>query len=128
MSTPYEEVEEKIYNVDPPPAERRANIGSRTHSPDKSVQAEAGANVNSNHFTEHSKLLPWLMLCAVLSGFAVSLSIMTLIWASITARESRVLQQQVMDQSALLLREGIRQPGDETNGPSGNTDYHKRSK
>lgn len=41
-------------------------------------------------------------------------------------RESRILQQQVMDQSALMLREGIAQPGDQTNGPAGNTSYRKR--
>ncbi len=92
------------------------------------VDARGGGNVNQNHFTEHSKLLPWLMLCAMLSGFSVSISVITLIWASITARESRVLQQQVMDQSALLLREGIRQPGDLTNGPSGNLNYPRKEK
>jgi len=43
-------------------------------------------------------------------------------------RESRVLQQQVMDQSALLLREGLRQPDDLINGPAGNLNYRRKEK
>ncbi len=43
-------------------------------------------------------------------------------------RESRVQQQQTMDLAALLLREGHRQAGDATNGPSGNIDYHRHRK
>lgn len=43
-------------------------------------------------------------------------------------RESRVLQQQVMDHSALLMREGLSQPTDETNGPAGNLEYRRRRK
>jgi hypothetical protein len=43
-------------------------------------------------------------------------------------REARVKEQQLMDLSALQLRDGVRQPGDTTNGPAGNLNYHKRSK
>ena len=75
-------------------------------------------------------------LAIIAFGFAIAAFVIAL-WANSdntkireellrSERESRVLQQQVMDQSALLLREGIRQPGDLTNGPSGNLDYQPR--
>ena len=75
-------------------------------------------------------------LAIIAFGFAIAAFVVSL-WANSdntkireellrSERESRVLQQQVMDQSALLLREGIRQPGDLTNGPSGNMDYQRR--
>jgi len=75
-------------------------------------------------------------LVIIAFGFAIAAFVIAL-WANSdntkireellrSERESRVLQQQVMDQSALLLREGIRQPGDLTNGPSGNLDYQPR--
>jgi hypothetical protein len=76
-------------------------------------------------------------LAIIAFGFAIAAFVVSL-WANSdntkirdellrSERESRVLQQQVMDQSALLLREGIRQPGDLTNGPSGNLDYKPRN-
>jgi hypothetical protein len=40
-------------------------------------------------------------------------------------REARVKEQQIMDQSALLLREGHRKPSDATNGPAGNLNYNR---
>jgi hypothetical protein len=60
--------------------------------------------------------------------FAVA-AIVFALWARAesekSARESRLLQQQYMDISALLLREGLRQPGDYNNGPAGNLSYKK---
>lgn len=37
--------------------------------------------------------------------------------------EVRLLEQQVMDQNALMLRAGLRQPEDFSNGPAGNLQY-----
>lgn len=36
-----------------------------------SMRAEHGAAIASTHHTEHSKLLPWLMLCAMFSGGSI---------------------------------------------------------
>ena len=89
------------------------------------IDARGGGNVNQTHFSEHSKLLPWLMLCAMLSSLGVSFSVFALIWASISARETKQLQLQVQDQNALLLREGIKLPGDQIYGPEGNLNYRR---
>ncbi len=77
-------------------------------------------------------------LSIIAFGFAIGAFVIAL-WANVdngklrdevlkSERESRVLQQQVMDQSALLLREGIRQPGDLNNGPAGNLGYQRKEK
>lgn len=91
-------------------------------------RVEENANVNRTTITEHSKLLPWLMLCCILSGTAIALSVFSLIWAGMSARETKQLQIQVMDHNALLIREGLAQPTDEMYGPAGNLEYkpHKR--
>jgi len=107
------------------------NYGRQHDSPNESITAHPGANVNKTviELSERS-------LSIIAFGFAIAAFIVAL-WATSdnrqirdellrSERESRVLQQQVMDQSALLLREGIRQPGDLTNGPSGNLDYQRR--
>lgn len=63
--------------------------------------------------------------------FAVA-SFVSSIWAINEAeksgRETRVLQQLLMDHDALLIREGLKQPGDESKGPAANLDYKPRSK
>lgn len=70
-----------------------------------------------------TRLLPWLMLCGILSGVAVSMSIFAIIWAALSAQQTRQLQIQVMDHNALLIREGLMQPTDEVYGPGGNLEY-----
>lgn len=96
---------------------------------DKSITASEEAHVQNVHLNEHSKLIPWLMLCAILSGVAVTMAIFATIWASMSARETKQLQIQVMDHNALLIREGLMQPTDETYGPAGNLEYrHKQEK
>jgi hypothetical protein len=84
--------------------------------------APNGATINN---MESSKLLPWLMMCAILSGFAVTAAIGAIIWTAMSARETKQLQIQVMDQNALLIREGLAQPLDEVYGPAGNLEYIK---
>lgn len=103
------------------------------HSNNDAVTAHAGANVNVNRLEFSERTLSILAIVLATAAFVMSF------WAQSdnqrlreeilrSERESRVLQQQVMDQSALLLREGIRQPGDETNGPAGNLSYKRREK
>lgn len=43
-------------------------------------------------------------------------------------REARQVQIQVMDQNALLIREGLKQPTDTTYGPAGNLEYKPKPK
>lgn len=79
---------------------------------------------------EQSKLLPWLMLTALLSGTALMGSVGAVLLAHYSYEETRQLQIQVMDHNALLIREGLAQPTDEVYGPAGNLEYkpHLRSK
>lgn len=79
---------------------------------------------------ESSKLLPWLMLAAVLSGTSLTGAVAALLLAHYSYEETRQLQIQVMDHNALLIREGLAQPTDEVYGPAGNLEYkpHLRSK
>jgi hypothetical protein len=84
-------------------------------------RADRGSSINQ--FTEHSKLLPWLMLCAVLSGFAVSLALVCGATCWWLALQYHVLQVIVQDQDALMMRSGLKEPEDSIWGPSGNLRY-----
>jgi hypothetical protein len=68
-----------------------------------------------------------LSVIAIIFGVA---AFMMGIWAVFdaekSARETRVLQQLLMDHDALLIREGLKQPGDESKGPAANLDYKPR--
>lgn len=64
------------------------SLGSTHHSPDSSIAAHEGANINQTHFTEHSKLLPWLMFISILGGMALGLSLATM--ANQSQSESRM--------------------------------------
>jgi hypothetical protein len=93
---------------------------------DSSTQVNGGPAptlVSSNQFTEHSKLLPWLMLCALMSGFAVAASVSCIIVQGWLMHEYHVMSITVENNDALLLRYGIKQPGDMARGPNGNLDY-----
>lgn len=111
----------------------RINSGHIEKNHDHSLYAEERATVNRNHLEVTERTLSIIAFGFAIAGFVVAL------WATSdnrqireellrSERESRVLQQQIMDQSALLLREGIRQPDDFTNGPSGNLNYHRKEK
>jgi hypothetical protein len=121
-------MEEHVINIDPESPPQHTNVGSRTNSPDKSIQALPGANVNANHFTEHSKLLPWLMLCCIMSAFAMATSMFATgaVWVLYT--KFHVLTVTVDNHDALMLREGIKQPGDIAKGPNGNLEYKRKER
>lgn len=93
------------------------------HSPHHPIDAAAGANVNSNHFTEHSKLLPWMIFTAILSGFTLATSIFLMIEYAQMQNNMARMAVHIMSNDALLLREGIIQPGDQWAGPEGNLEY-----
>jgi multisubunit Na+/H+ antiporter MnhC subunit len=100
------------------------------NSNNDSVNAHEGAHVNVNRFTEHSKLLPWLMLTAILAGFAVAFSMLTFFYMhDQMLRDQRSYEQmrvQVLSQNAILLREGFIRPGDEWMGPEGNLQFNPK--
>lgn len=92
-------------------------------SPDSIHAHAAGASVIQ---VETSRLLPWLMLTCILSGASVAVGLFSMYQLAHTEREYRLLQLQVQDQSAIMIREGLKQPGDFANGPGGNLEYKRR--
>lgn len=77
---------------------------------------------------ESSKLLPWLMMCAILSGVSLAFSIASSVCCWWLAHEYHVLQIIVQDQDALMIREGFKQPQDSVWGPQANLEYKPRDK
>ena len=75
---------------------------------------------------EHSKLLPWLMLCAILAGFSLAMSVACGVCTFWLAHEYHVLQILLQDHDALLIREGLKQPADIAKGPTGNLEFKER--
>lgn len=73
--------------------------------------------------TETSKLLPWLMLCCVLSALALAFSLFAAASAWWSAKEAKQVQVQLMYQNAIMLREGMIHSGDMVYGPEGNLEY-----
>jgi hypothetical protein len=69
---------------------------------------------------------------AVIALIFACVAFVTALWSihesSRSATETRLLEQQVMDQNALLVREGLREPTDHTNGPAGNVQYQRKEK
>jgi hypothetical protein len=90
---------------------------------DQSITAHPHSVVQHHHNTEHSKLLPWLMLCAMLSGFAVAASVFCIIVMGWLMHEYHVMTITVENHDSLMMRYGIKQPGDVMRGPNGNLDY-----
>jgi hypothetical protein len=108
---------ERAKNVDP----SEAQYGEHSNQTDN---RQAG-NVNTATINEHSKLLPWLMMCAILSGVAVTASIVAGIVAWENSKEAKQVQIQLMYANAIFLREGLVQPGDIVYGPEGNLEYRQ---
>ena len=74
---------------------------------------------------ESNRLLPWLMVTSLLSGVAVALAIGAMMRAEWAAREFKQVQIQLMYANAIMLREGLVQPGDQVYGPEGNLEYRR---
>lgn len=97
---------------------------ANTHSSPGAVRADLRDSQGSSsaQIIESSKLLPWLMLCCLLSAFALATSLFVVLGYQAqmarTERETRLLSLQVQDQSAIMIREGLKQPGDLANGPT----------
>lgn len=101
----------------------------RTGSPDESVKGNsAPVQIMRVLLSERGAVLLALVLVGVLAGVAWARSESAISAAGKAERETRLLEQQVMDQNALLVREGLRQPTDHTNGPAGNVQYQRKGK
>lgn len=94
--------------------------------PQNCIDASQGSQVNKQTVEISERTLS-----VIAFGFAIA-AFVTSLWcmhdADRAARETKQLQIQVMDQNALLIREGLKQPGDTTYGPAGNLEYKPREK
>ncbi len=83
----------------------------RDRSPDESARASESGHININRFSEQSRLIPWLMLACLLSGFALAMAVMTLIVYSQNyrelERENRLMQQKYDDMKVEFLSRGM---------------------
>lgn len=87
--------------------------------------AKAEATGGSVH-EGNTKLLPWLVLMALLCGISLGATVFCLIrMASIEGGFAR-MSVHIMSNDALLLREGLMQPGDMWRGPEANLEYGRR--
>lgn len=77
---------------------------------------------------ESSRLLPWLGICCILSGFAMAFSIFTFYQLTRTEREYELLKIQQQMTNAWLGRAGFVKPSDVYNGPEGNFFYKQEEK
>lgn len=60
--------------------------------------------------TENGRLVPWLVVCAIVSGLAVGLSIYAFACARNADREARLLEYYVMELDGKVMRAGIIRP------------------
>jgi len=91
--------------------------------------ARGGGNIASadaHHHEGNTKLVPWLMLCAIMSGFSMAMSCAAIGAAWIMYTKFHVLTVTVDNHDALMLREGIKQPGDVAKGPNGNLEFRRK--
>lgn len=80
----------------------------KTQSPGAVDVRAQGASVVQ---VESSKLLPWLFLCALLSGIALAFSICTVLFCLLSyrelERENRLMQQSYNDMKVEFLSRGM---------------------
>src|ERR1700729_403633 len=91
---------------------------------DESVRQQDGSISNIAKVDVSERTLSIIALVMAVAGFMMG--IWAIFDAERSARETRVLQQLEMDHDALLIREGLKQPGDESKGPAANLDYKPR--
>lgn len=96
---------------------------------DSSTWATGRANAASASAHNHegnTKLVPWLVLTAVLSGFALATGILISIRMAQMENNQARMAVHMMSNDALLLRERLIQPGDMWYGPEGNLEYGRK--
>jgi hypothetical protein len=97
---------------------------SEQENRDESVNQREGSISQSTKVELSERTLSLLALVFAVAAFMMG--IWAIFDAERSARETRVLQQLIMDHDALLIREGLKQPGDESKGPAANLDYKPR--
>jgi hypothetical protein len=93
-----------------------------------------GAQASAPHATASSaavhegntKLVPWLVFTAMLSGFSLATCIFVMVQFAQMQNNMARMGVHIMSSDALLLREGILQPGDQWAGPEGNLEYGRK--
>lgn len=87
------------------------------------IRGEGSAHVNVNRieFSERA-----LSIIAIVFGSVAIVLTLTLAWmVGALMREAKQVQIQLMYANAIMLREGIVQPGDMVYGPEGNLEYRQ---
>jgi hypothetical protein len=94
---------------------------------DSSTWATGRASAASASVHEgNTKLIPWLVLTAMLSGFALATGVIVSIRMAQMENNQARMAVHMMSNDALLLRERIIQPGDMWYGPEGNLEYGRK--
>jgi len=100
------------------------------------IAATERANLNNTQIHEgNTKLVPWLMIMALFSGFGMAASVFGLLRIqqqndsiALIQNEMARMRVHIMSNDALLLREGVMKPGDQYLGPEGNLEYGLKDK
>lgn len=94
---------------------------------DSSTWATGRANAASASVHEgNTKLIPWLVLTAMLSGFSLASGIFVMVQFAQMENNQARMSVHIMSNDALLMREGILKPGDQWAGPEGNLEYGRK--
>jgi len=93
------------------------------------ISASERANLNNTQIHEGNiKVVPWLIFTALLSGISLATAIFILIEFAQMQNNMARMAVHLMSSDALMLREGIMQPGDQWAGPEGNLEYGLKDK
>ena len=77
-----------------------------------SVQTRTAPGSASVVQYEQTKLLPWIMVCCLLAGFAAALATFSMVEAQRSEREARMLQYYLLELDAKAIAAGIKKPED----------------
>jgi hypothetical protein len=108
-------------------APQTLNATRDVHQP-LTQDARGGGNIAGGaSITEGNiKVVPWLVLSSIVSGFAIAISAIVLIRMAQMENNQARMAVHMMSNDALLLRERIIQPGDMWYGPEGNLEYGRQ--
>jgi hypothetical protein len=86
------------------------------------IASGGGAQIHEGNL----KLIPWLMFTSILSGVSLATAIFLMIEYAQMQNNMARMAIHITSNDALLLREGILQPGDQWAGPEGNLEYGRK--
>jgi hypothetical protein len=96
---------------------------SQQENKDESVNLREGSISNIAKVDISERTLSTIAL--VFSSIAIVLSLINMYATSMLIREAKQVQIQLMYANAIMLREGLVQPGDQVYGPEGNLEYRQ---